>query len=83
MVMEHEGDGDTKCNWCTRYSYQIIGTKNGGLGNNGTSRDHPNSSIVEIWQNTKESPEDLRRLAVIQTRVENNQLTLYEKLLNE
>ena len=31
-----------------------------------TSGDHPNYSIVEIGQNTKQSPENLRRLAVTQ-----------------
>ena len=32
--------------------------------------------IVEIEQNTKKSPEDLRRFAVTQTQVENYQLTM-------
>ena len=36
------------------------------LGNKRTSGDHPNYSIVEIDQNTKKSPGDLRRFAVIQ-----------------
>ena len=40
------------------------------------SGDHPNNSIVEIDQNTKQSPGDLWRLAVIQTPAENNQLAL-------
>ena len=35
-----------------------------------------NSSIVEIGQNTKKSPGDLRRLAVTQNPAENHQLTL-------
>ena len=35
-----------------------------GLGNKRTSGDHPNYSIIEIGQNTKKSPGDLRRLAV-------------------
>ena len=46
------------------------------IGNNGTGRDCPNYSIVEIGQNTEKSPEDLRRLAVSQNPVENYQLTL-------
>ena len=73
--MEHEDDGDTNCNWSARYSHQKIGTGTGGLGNKRTSGDHLNYTIVEISQNTKESPGDLRRLAVTQTPVENNQLT--------
>ena len=45
-------------------SHQRIGTGHGGLGNKRTSGDHPNNNIVEIGQNTMESPEDLKRLAV-------------------
>ena len=54
-------------------SHQKIGTGTGRLGNTRTSGDHPNYSIVEIDQNTKKYPRDLRRLAV---SVENHQLTL-------
>ena len=72
--MEHESDGDTSCNWHARYSHQRIHT--GGLGIKRSSKDHPNYSIVEINQNTKKSPGDLRRLAVTQTPVKNHQLTL-------
>ena len=39
-----------------------------------TIEDHPNYNIVELGQNTKKSPGDLRRLDVTQTPVENNQL---------
>ena len=74
--MEHESDGDTNCNWGTRYSHQRIGTGTGRLEKKRKIRDHPNYSIVEINQNTKESPGDLKRLAVIQTSVEDHQLTL-------
>ena len=35
-----------------------------GLGNKSTSGDYPNYCIVEICQNTKKSPGDLRGLAV-------------------
>ena len=31
--MEHEGDADTNCNWCTQNELQLIGTRNGRLGN--------------------------------------------------
>ena len=41
-----------------------VGTVTGGLGNQGTSGDHSNHSIVEIGQNSKKSPSDLRRLVV-------------------
>ena len=35
-----------------------------GLGNKRTSGDNPNNSIVEIGQNTKKGPGDLRRFIV-------------------
>ena len=61
--MEHESDGDSRCNWCTRYSQQKIGT---GIRNKRTSGDHPKYNMIEIGQNTKKSLGDLRRLAVTQ-----------------
>ena len=66
MLMEHESDGDTNCNWCTWYSHQRFGTDIGELGNK-MSGDHPNYSIVKIGQNTEKSPGDLRRLPVTET----------------
>ena len=57
------------------------GTGTGGIRNNRTSGDHPNYSIVEIGQNTKKSPGDLRRLVVTQTLVKDRQLTLMWKIL--
>ena len=59
---ELESDGDTNCNWRTRYSHQRIGTGTGGLRNKGTSRDQSNYSIVTM--NTEMSPGNLRRLAI-------------------
>ena len=53
-----------------------LGTGTGGFRNKKTSKDHSNYSIVEIGQNTKKSPGDLRRLTVAQSLVENHQLTL-------
>ena len=64
-TVEHESDDYTNCNWCSWYSHQRISTRTEGLGNKKMSRDHPNCSIIEIRQNTEESPGDLRRLAVI------------------
>ena len=74
--MEHESDSDTNCNYRARYSHQRISTGIGGLENYRTSGDHPNYGIDEIGQNTKKSLGDLRKLAVTQTLVENNKLTL-------
>ena len=56
------------------YNHQRIGTRSKGLGNKRTSWDHPKYSI-EIGQNPKKSPGDLRRLSVTPTPVENHQLT--------
>ena len=79
-TMEHKSDCNTYCNSRTWNSHQRIGTGNGGIGNKSTSGDHQNYSIIEICQNTENSPGDLRRL-VTQTPVENHQLTLVLKTL--
>ena len=78
-TIEQEGDSGINCNWLGWYSHQRIATGTGGLGSKKTSGEHQNSSIAAIDQNTKKSPEDLRRLAVTQTLVENHQLTLVWK----
>ena len=65
--VERESEGDTNCDWYAQYSQQRIGTGTGRLGNEKTSGDHPNYTIVEIAQNTEKSPGDLRRLDVTQT----------------
>ena len=67
-TLENESDGDTNCNWCTRYSHQRIGTGTGGLVNKRMSGDHLNYSIVEISQNTKKRFGDLKRLVRIQRK---------------
>ena len=79
--MEHESDGDTNCTSCDEYSQKRISTGSGVLENKKTSGDHSNYSIVEIDQNTKKGPGDLRRFAVTQTPVENHQLTRELKTL--
>ena len=56
---------------------------NGGLGSWLTGRDYPNDTITENGQNTEKSPGELRRLAVTQTPVKNNQLILMWKTLKE
>ena len=62
--MEHEGDGDTSCGWCTWDNPQRIGKESGGLSNKRPGGDHPNHSVIENGQNTEKSPGDLRKLAV-------------------
>ena len=82
-VMEHEGDCDTNCNWCTWKDPQKIGKRTGRLRNQRIRRDHPDYSITKIGQNTEKSPGDLRRFAVTQTAVEEHQLKLGWKTLKK
>ena len=82
-TMEHESDGDTNPNRCTRYCHQSIIKGTGKLGNNRTSGDHPNYCVIEIGQNTEKSSENLRRLAITQTPVKDHQLKLVWKTLKE
>ena len=82
-TVEHESDDNTNCNWSSLYSHQRIGTRAGGLTNNGTGGDCSNYSIIEIGHNTEKSSGDLCRLAFTQTPVENHQLTLMWKTLKE
>ena len=79
--MEHESDGDTNCNWSTRYIPKKIGTGTGRIRNKRMREDHLNYFIIEIGQNIEKIPGDLMRLAVTQTSVENHQLTLVWKIL--
>ena len=79
--MEYERDGDTNYNWSAWTDPQKLGK--GRLRIKYRNRDHPNTSIVEIGQNTKKSPGDLRRLAVTQTPVKDHQLTLVWKTRKE
>ena len=74
--MEHESNGDTICNWCTRNGPQRLGKGTGCLGNQSRNRDLSNYGIIEIGQNTEKSPGNLKRLAVTQTPVTDHQLVL-------
>ena len=75
--MEHEGDGDTNCNLCTRNNPQILvkGVENLEI------RGKVENTIIKIGQNTEKSPGDSSRLTVAQTPVRNYQLTLVWKTL--
>ena len=57
--MEHESDVYTNHDWCSWYSHQRINKGTGGLRNKKTSGDHSNYCIIEISQNTEESPGDI------------------------
>ena len=79
--MEHKSDGDTDYNWCNSVPspkdwYRDWRT----WKKKDECEDNPNYNIVEIGQNTKKSPGDLRSHAVTQAPVE-NQLTLVGKTL--
>ena len=73
---KHEGDSDTSCNWCTWNDPQRLSKRVGGVGNQRKSQNHPNYSIVEVSQDTENSPGDLRRFAITQTPVKDHHLTL-------
>ena len=77
-TMEHGGDRDINCCWCTCYCHQMIATRTGGLGNKRTSGDHPNKGIIKIGQNTEKSPGLFRRLAVTQTPVKKHNKILVQ-----
>ena len=77
--MEHEGEGDTSCGWCSLDNPQMIDKRTGRIGNKKTSRDHPNHSVIKIGQNTEKSPVDLKRQTVTQTPMKNHPLSLVWK----
>ena len=78
---EQEGVGYTHSNWRAPYSHQRIDMQARGFGNKSTSRDHPNSSLVESGQNSEKSPGDLRRLAETQAPVKSLQLKSRSKII--
>ena len=45
--MEHESDGNTDCNWCTRNGPKRFGKGTGRAGNQRTYRDHPKTTILQ------------------------------------
>ena len=55
--MEHAGDGDTNCKWCTWNKPQTIGKETKRFRNLRTNRDLP-----DFGQNNERSPGDLTRL---------------------
>ena len=77
--MEQERNGVTIYNWYTWSNPQRFGKRTGRAENGRMNRDHPNYSIVEIDQNTKKSPRNLKRLAVTQTPIEDHQLRFKRK----
>ena len=70
--MEHGGEGDT--NLCAWNNLQRLGRGEGRIRNRQTSQDHQNYRIVEIGRNIENHPGVLRRLAVTQTLLKDQQL---------
>ena len=73
ITMEHENENYNDCDWRFWYSHQKIIKGTGGLENKRTGRDHSTDYIIENGQDTEKSPGDLRRLAVTQTPVKDQQ----------
>ena len=71
--MEDEGDGDTNCNWRTRYNHQRIGKGTGGIENK-----RETIQLIVLLRSARKlgSPGNLKRLGVTQSPVKNYQLTL-------
>ena len=51
--MHHLGDRDTSSKWRTRNNSQKFGKDTGRLRNQRTRRDHPDSRIIKINQDTE------------------------------
>ena len=73
--MKHECDDDTNCNWSACNDPQSFQKRAGRVGNQRTSRDHPNYSIVDIGWNTEKNPavtlvNDYKLMLVWKTRKE-------------
>ena len=66
-TIEHEGDGGTSCNCCTWNNPERLDKETGWLGNERTSGDYPDFSIIKIGK----SSGDTRRLAITQIPVRN------------
>ena len=63
-LVKHEGYGDTYFKRDTWNGFQGLGKGIEAVGNRRKNRDRSNYSIIEIGQNTKTSPVDLKRLSV-------------------
>ena len=74
--MEHEGDSDTDCKWCTWNYNEKINKGSRRPRNNRTSKDHLIYSVIKIGQNTEKSPGDMGGVSVTQTSLKNHQLML-------
>ena len=63
---------DTNCTWCPFERSPQTLKWTGGTVDHRKNRDHPDHSPVKINKNTRKSPWDLRRLAVIRLKLWHN-----------
>ena len=69
--------------WCAGKNPQKFNKRTGIHRILRTGREHPAWRMVKIGQDTEKSPGDLRSLAVTQTSVKDNHLTLVRKILKQ
>ena len=75
-TMEHDGNGKSSFNLCTRNNLQKIGKGTGRLRNQCTKGNCPDCSIINIVHYTEKSPGDLSKLVVTQTPEDSQHLKL-------
>ena len=57
--VEHLGDDDSDCSWCTWNGLQNLGKRTGKIGNQRKNRDHSEGNTVKIGWNTEKGPGNL------------------------
>ena len=67
--VEHLDDDNINCNSCTWNSSQTIGKGTRTIANQRKNQNYLDYSVVEINENTGQSPEERRRIPVAQTLV--------------
>ena len=82
-TVQYESDVYTNSNWYSLYTPRRIIKATEGLGNKRVSGDNKKYDIIEISQNNEKSRGDLRRLAVTQNSLPDQQLTLIGKTFKE
>ena len=78
-LVKHEGNGDTKFNWCAWNVPQLIGKETGRIWNQTTNWDNSNYSIVESDQTPEKNRGNRKRLALSQIPGKAYQQTLVGK----
>ena len=76
----YESDGEPNCNWRSWNGPRMLVKKTDRVGNRCKNQDYQIYSIVEIGQNAKKRPGELRRFAVTQNPLKAHQLTPVKKI---